>query len=110
LNQITLSAERSLEGVISSVEVGVNFKNREKSKIADEFVLDIPGSTLANPIRTAALPAQSGTADLSFLGLGEFATYDPRDILNSGGFQLLRNQNADVATKSWVVEEDVLTA
>ena len=110
LNQITISAERSFEGFISSVEFGVNAKNREKSKIADEFILDIPGSTRENPIRTAALPAQSGFADLSFLGLGQLAAYDPRDVLNSGGFQLLRNTNADVATKSWTVEEDVITA
>ncbi len=110
LNQITISAERSFEGVISSVEFGLNAKNREKSKIADEFILDIPGSTRENPIRTAALPTQTGFADLSFLGLGQLATYDPRDVLNSGGFQLLRNTNADVAIKSWLVEEDVITA
>lgn len=110
LNQITISAERSFDGVISSVEFGLNAKSREKSKVADEFILDIPGSTRENPIRTAALPVQSGFADLSFLGLGQLATYDPRDVLNSGGFQLLRNTNADVAIKSWLVEEDVLTA
>lgn len=109
LNQITISAERSLDGPFSSIEVGANFKNREKSKIADEFILDLPGNTRDNPIRTGALPTQSGIADLSFLGLGNLATYDPRDVLNSGGFQLLRNTNADVAIKSWVVEEDVLT-
>ena len=110
LNQITLSAERALEGSLSSIEFGVNYKNREKQKIADEFILDIPGSTRANPIRTMALPNASGFADLSFLGLGSLAAYDPRDILNSGGFQLLRNPSADVTEKSWLVEEDVLTA
>ncbi len=109
LNQITISAERSLDGPFSSIEIGANFKNREKSKIADEFILDLPGNTRDNPVRTGALPTQSGVADLSFLGLGNLATYDPRDVLNSGGFQLLRNTNADVAIKSWVVEEDVLT-
>ncbi len=109
LNQITLSARRDLDGFISSVKVGANFKNREKSKIADEFILDIPGNTRENPIRSLALPASTGTADLSFLGLGNLAAYDPRDILNSGGFALLRNNNADVTEKSWLVEEDVLT-
>lgn len=110
LNQITISAERELNGVISSVKLGANFKNREKSKIADEFILDIPGSTRDNPIRTMALPNSIGTANLDFLGLGGLAAYDPRDILNSGGFALLRNANADVTEKSWEVEEDVLTA
>ena len=110
LNQITVAARRELEGTISSMELGLNFKNREKEKIADEFILDIPGNTSESPITSMARPASIGIADLSFLGLGGLAAYDPRDILNSGGYALLRNTNADVSEKSWIVDEDVLTA
>ncbi len=110
LNQLTLSVEREREGLINSVELGLNVKNREKSKIADEFILDIPGNTRANPIRSIARPASIGSADLSFLGLGGLAAYDPRSVLNSGGYALLRNTSADVSEKSWLVEEDVITA
>lgn len=110
LNQVTISVERSLAGPISSMEIGVNYKNRKKSKVVAEFVLDIPGNTRENPVRTAPLPVSLGLADLGFLGMGYLPAYDPRDILSSGGFQLLRNENADVTEKSWVVEENVLTA
>ncbi|MEO0368799.1 MAG: TonB-dependent receptor [Pseudomonadota bacterium] len=110
LNQVTLAFENQREGVINSMEFGVNFKNREKQKIADEFILDIPGNSRDNPIRTLARPASIGSADLSFLGLGSLAAYDPRAILNSGGYALLRNSSADVSEKSWLVDEDVVTA
>jgi iron complex outermembrane recepter protein len=108
LTAIRLEAKRNLEtGPFSYLEGGVNFSQRSKEKIADEFFLGLAGGALSAPIPTNARLA---TTNLSFLGLGPIVSYDPLALLNSGTYRLVRNPNGDVVIKSWEVNEDVLTS
>jgi len=90
---------------LASVEFGVNYQTREKSKVADEWFL-----ALADGSNRAPLPSQTGFTDLSFIGIPGMITYDPLAVINSGIIAQVRNPNADVVIKSWTVEEDVTTA
>ncbi len=104
LTWIDLRSEYTFdEGFFSSIEFGVNYSEREKNKIADEFFL-----ALANGALEAPLPANTSITNLSFLGIPGMITYDPLEAINSGIFELTRNPNADVIIKSWQVEEEVM--
>jgi iron complex outermembrane receptor protein len=111
LNQINLSLSRDLDSAISSVEFGVNFARRDKDTIRNEFFLgladdpsctfDVDGNCVARPINSI------GTTDLSFLGIPGMVSYDPLAEIAAGTYTRNANPNADVAIKSFTVEEDV---
>lgn len=106
LRTLRISATRDFSGgVMSSIEFGVNISSREKSKRADEFFLTVAGGLAEAPI-----PAQYllSPTDLTYLGLGPMVSYNPLALLNSGIFDTPANTNADVITKTWGVEEDVI--
>jgi iron complex outermembrane receptor protein len=99
------SMERTfLDGPISSIEFGLNYSDREKSRSVPEAFLDlladetvVPGGLVLNPV------------DLGFTGVpGSFA-YDINAVLAQ--FYTLRdNINADIVNKQWTVEEQMTTA
>ncbi len=105
LSSIRLSAERMLSGVVSSMEFGVNYSERSKSLVADEFFL-----ALANGETSAPLQNVVGITDLSFLGIPGMISFDPLANIEDGVYSLVRNPNADVVSKSWEVDEDVFIA
>lgn len=106
LTTLDLRAEYEVGGDwLNSFEFGVNYQTREKTKVADEWFVG-----LGNGETSAPLPSDTGFTDLSFIGFPGMVTYDPIASINSGIFSLIRNPNADVVIKSWVVEEDLTTA
>jgi len=105
LNTIRLSAERFMDGTISSMEFGVNYTDREKSLVRDEFFLALADGSNAGPLQNI-----TGVTDLSFLGIQGMISYDPLANVNDGVYTLTRNPNADVIIKSWLVEEEIITA
>ena len=105
LNTIRLSAERFMDGTISSMEFGVNYTDREKSLVRDEFFLALADGSNAGPLQNI-----TGVTDLSFLGIPGMISYDPLANVNDGVYTLTRNPNADVIIKSWLVEEEIITA
>jgi len=106
LMMIDVHAIREIGGdFASSVEFGLNFQSREKNKVADEWFVGLGNGEISAP-----LPSDTGFTDLSHIGIPGMVTYDPLALINSGIFTLVRNPNADVIIKSWVVEEDVTTA
>lgn len=90
---------------LDSVEFGLNYQSREKTKVADEWFL-----ALADGSNMAPLPSNTGFTDLSFIGIPGMVTYNPLEVINSGIVAQVRNPNADVVIKSWTVEEDLTTA
>ncbi|EHR41174.1 TonB-dependent receptor [Alishewanella jeotgali KCTC 22429] len=105
LNQVRLSARTMLESEnFDSLEVGLNYSNREKDKKADEFFLALPGGALSAPI-----PNIAGTTSLAAFGIPGMVSYDPRQLIDSGALVRVRNPNADVLIKDWNVAEDVVT-
>ncbi|GGC98165.1 TonB-dependent receptor [Aquisalinus flavus] len=106
LTSLRASMTREMTGPISSVEFGVNYSDRSKEKVADElFIL------LANGAAELTIPSNLllEPTDLDYLGLGPMVSFDPLAALNSGIYDLDPNTNADVVTKSWTVEEQLLT-
>lgn len=105
LNQVRLSARTMLENDnFDSLEVGLNYSNREKDKKADEFFLALPNGALSAPI-----PNVAGTTSLASFGIPGMVSYDPRQLIDTGALVRVRNPNADVLIKDWNVAEDVVT-
>ncbi|MCT8127458.1 TonB-dependent receptor [Alishewanella sp. BS5-314] len=105
LNQVRLSARTMLENDnFDSLEVGLNYSNREKDKKADEFFLALPNGALSAPI-----PNIAGTTSLAAFGIPGMVSYDPRQLIDTGALVRVRNPNADVLIKDWNVAEDVVT-
>jgi iron complex outermembrane receptor protein len=105
LNTIRLTGERYMDGTISSMEFGVNFTDREKSLVRDEFFLALASGENSGPLQNV-----TGVTDLSFLGIPGMISYDPLRNVRDGVYTLTRNPNADVIIKSWLVEEEIITA
>ena len=105
LNTVRLSAERFMNGTISSMEFGVNYTDREKSLVRDEFFLALADGSTSAPLQNI-----TGVTDLSFLGIPGMISYDPLANVRDGVYTLTRNPNADVIIKSWLVEEEIITA
>ncbi|MBD8527365.1 TonB-dependent receptor [Pseudomarimonas arenosa] len=106
LKTARLALERSfLDGPISSIEAGVNFSNREKSRSADEAFLDLPAGVTSVPIPSQFL---SGPTRLAYTNTGMVAYNAPA---LAGSVYVRRPNNCfDCAAKNWAVEEDIITA
>lgn len=99
------SVERSFDaGLFSSLELGVNYADREKQRSVPEAFLDlivdettVPAEFLFDPV------------DLSFSGIPGSLSYQINPVLAQ--FYTLRdNINADIANKQWTVNEKLTTA
>ena len=91
LDTLRLQAEGEVDfSIINSVEFGVNYSDRSKSKVNYGSFLIAPGYFAADGVTVAggdiAVPADYivGAADLSFLGLGSVLAYDGIGLYNDG--------------------------
>ena len=91
---------------LSSVKVGVNYTDRDKSLNPDEFFVGLPGGATEQ-----AIPSQYllDPTNLSYLGLGPIVSYDARDLLRDGILVLDRNTSDDIPAKAYEVAEKLLT-
>ena len=106
LNAYRVSAHRFMDGkTISDMEFGVNYSDRKKSLIRDEFFLALADGSIAAPLQNI-----TGVTDLSFLGIPGMISYDPLKNVKDGVYSLTANPNSDVITKSWKVQEKITTA
>ena len=106
LNQVRFSAMRDLDSWgFSSVELGANLGQREKSLVQDEYYLALADDDGSH---WAEIPNVKGVTDLSFLGIPGMVSYDPLELARNGTYDLIPNPNGDVTIKSWTVEEDVM--
>lgn len=89
----------------SSIDFGVNYSEREKSFVNDQYYLAVPGGgDLAIPTQFLMDPT-----DLGYLGISKVISYDALGVINSGALAKVRNPNADVAAGNWEVSEKVTT-
>ncbi len=113
LTALRLEATRHVDnGIISDVVFGANYTQREKSRTSEEYFIRLAGGA-----STAVIPDEyfQGSTALSFLGIPGMVSFDPLSLLNSGIYRFdTQPANSggasDVLTKSWVVQEDALTA
>lgn len=113
LKQYRIGIEKDIGGFFSSVEVGFNYTNRDKSLTPDEAFVRLPGGALEVAIPTQYL---LDSTDLSYLGLGPIVSFDPRDLIADGVLVLEPRVTtgpgaaADVLSKAYTVSENLMTA
>jgi iron complex outermembrane recepter protein len=104
LESFRVSAERVFsQGMFKSLEFGVNYTDREKSRSVTEYKLELAADQVA-------LPAGSivGVVDLGFAGAPDILALDVDDLLSSYNF--VPNVHYDIYNKTWSVNEKVTTA
>jgi iron complex outermembrane receptor protein len=108
LIQFRLSAKKALDSAINSVEVGVDYTDRSKNLDVNEFFLSVKrgsvGASVPVPSQYLLRPTR-----LDFIGIAGMISYDPEALIKGGVYDLVRNTNGDVTTKSWEVNEQVTT-
>jgi len=103
--RLTLNGEVDW-GAFDQLETGLYFSSREKSLVADEWFLGIPGgATVAVPAGYLLEPTS-----LAYGGIPGILSYDALGLVNDGFYNLVRNPNGDVQSKNWTVEEDIAIA
>jgi len=102
-----LTATRELhQSPFKSIDFGVNYTERQKSFVNDQFYLAVPGGgDLTVPSAFLLDPT-----DLGYLGISAVLSYDSLGLVNSGALDRVRNPNADVTAGNWEVTEKVSTA
>ncbi len=110
LDAIRLSATRAFdEGVFSSVEFGVNYSEREKSKTDSGLYLTLKGYPNMQTVPAAFAIAPTS---LDFIGMGNMLSYDSLALYRSGAY----NEVSEGLTEpgrlrnNWTINEDVVTA
>jgi len=101
MGQFKLSTSHALGGVFKSVEAGLSYSDRFKRDGEN------PSGYINNTNKAALapLPAQVGTTDLSFLGLGRVYAYDPLASYANGTWYYRANNSTDMAVNSFNVRE-----
>jgi iron complex outermembrane receptor protein len=107
--QARADVTKEFEGsFISGVQAGVNFTDRSKKLVPDEYFLGLA----ANTDGTVSVPVPEefrlGTAN-TFLGLGPMIAYDPLALIDAGIYNLVPNPYGDVVVKSYSITEKLLT-
>ncbi|WP_462146894.1 TonB-dependent receptor [Pseudoalteromonas gelatinilytica] len=109
LTTLRLNAKQVLEGgFITQIDFGVNYSDREKSKLDTGRYLtlkdypdmvDIPSDLLLAP------------TSMNFLGLGNMVSYDSKGLYNQGYYDEFVSDLTEMsrATNSWTIGEQVLT-
>ena len=107
IKAIRASARRELhQSPFSSIDFGVNYSERQKDFVNDQYYLSIPGGG------SAVVPAAFllEPTELGYLGIPAVLSYDSLGLVRSGFYNLVRNPNADVLSGNWDVTEKVSTA
>ncbi len=107
LQSARFSLSRAFDSeMFSSLDFGVNYSNREKSRAVAEAFLDlrngrapvsVPSNLLLNPVNTG------------FLGLPGVISYNIPGAVSTL-YQTRTNINQDILNKDWLVDETVVTS
>lgn len=94
-------------GVVTSIQAGLNYSEREKSKFNDGAYLTAPTWPSDGPI-----PNPVGVADLGFIGINGVVAYDGLGLYQSGYYdetdaKLIENGRLG---DTWTITEDIATA
>ena len=115
LQSFRLSAEYVLdEGAFRSIEFGVNYTERDKSKLDKGYYLTLKGYDGTNPNYMMTVPEQYllSPTSLGFFGMGDVLSYDSLAFYNDGNYTETDVASVDLsrATNSWAVSEEITTA
>jgi len=111
LTQYKASIEHPLPVFFNRFELGLVFNQREKYETEsgpngmEGFFLQLP-----NGASSAPMPESIGTADLSFIGMGELYAYDPVALYENGFYDKIPNNDPARMSNNWDVEEKISIA
>ncbi len=113
INAFRASTEGELNiGPLTTIEIGVNYTERSKSRIANEGVVtDAPNSSGAYETQTQLPAGLAGAVSLDFALNGantNVLAYDPSALLKSGEIIVAPYAYNDIAAKGWTVDEEVM--
>jgi iron complex outermembrane receptor protein len=91
---------------ISGLDVGANINRRSKDKRATVFFADLINARTPVNIDPALLDSP---ASLGFAGIGGLLTFNAREVINSGYYNIYVSESNDDLRKDYVVDEDVDT-
>ena len=107
LDSLRIEANGVLEySIISGIQVGAIYSEREKSKVNEGDYLTSPEYP-----SDAAIPEVLGIADLSFMGLGGVLAYDSIGLYESGYYKATEASlvQTDRLGDTYTIKEDSLT-
>lgn len=91
---------------ISGFDVGANINRRSKDKQATVFFADLINGRLPRLINPGALDSPTS---LGFAGIGGIVTFNARQMINSGNYDIHVSESNDDLRKDYTVDEDVDT-
>lgn len=103
LKSLRLSGKYELDGMFTSVDFGLNYSEREKTRQSNEFFLDLKASPTTIPANLLTAPTSH-----AFAGLGDVIAYDAQGAYDTL-YNLRRLIHQDVFNKDWEVTEKVTT-
>ena len=106
LKSARFSAKRSLDGMFSNLDVGINFTKRDKTRQSAEMLVNLKNNRAA--IGVPANLIQDPTS-LGFAGIPGIMSYDIMGAVNSL-YTLTPKIHQDIYNKDWLVSEKVSTA
>jgi iron complex outermembrane receptor protein len=109
--QFRTEVEHEFEsGPLHSFQVGLNYTNRSKSLVPEEYFLGLAANT--DGLTSVAVPQEYrlGATDLSMYGLGSVISYDPAALVRDGIYNRVANPYGDVVVKSYAIRERLMTA
>ena len=108
--QFRVEVQKHIEnGWLDSIRTGLNYNNRTKSLVPEEYFLGLAANT--DGLTSVPVPEayRLGTTDLKYLGLGPVISYNPIDLINDGIYNLVANPYGDVVVKSYSIRERIMT-
>jgi iron complex outermembrane receptor protein len=111
LKAFRIDATRSFEdSMFSSLEFGINYTDRSKSRSSDEYKLCLTDCTYPGGVKDSApFPGQSTQFNVPGSGITNLASFDASDLLASGLYNLVGKDHPDIARKNWTVDETATT-
>lgn len=106
LQSLRLEGGRRFDGVISSLDFGVNHSTREKAREMNEFTADLKNGRA--PVRVPSDLLQSPTS-LSFGGIPGVLSYRVMDTLNAM-YDIAPTAQGEIINRNYEVTEKVTTA
>ena len=91
---------------ISGFDVGANINRRSKDKVATVYFADLINGRAPRVINPAALDSPTS---LGFAGIGGILTFNARQMINSGNYDIYVSESNDDLRKDYTVDEDVDT-
>lgn len=90
----------------SSLEYGLAYRERQKTKDSIGWFLTLNSFP---DLLTVPEAYSRGTVSLDFIGMGDMIAYDSKGLVDDGFYERTEETGAEHSTKSWTVQEDVLS-